>query len=87
MGGAEQRGKRLRADSRDYVSTDQAADLAGVPEGTIRSWASRGKLAAVGTVNGVRYYVAAEVMRVEAATRRRPRLQRLVGKATKDLQR
>ncbi len=84
MGGSEQR--RVRAESRDYVSTDQAAELAGVPEGTIRSWASRGKLATVGTVNGVRYYVAAEVMRVEAATRRKPRLVRLVGKVTKDLQ-
>jgi excisionase family DNA binding protein len=69
------------------VSTDQAAELANVKEGTIRSWASRGKLAAVATVNGVRYYVAAEVIRVESATRRRPRFRRLVGKATKDLQR
>jgi excisionase family DNA binding protein len=69
------------------VSTDQAADLANVPEGTIRSWASRGKLAAVATVNGVRYYTAAEVMRVEAATRRHPRIRRLVGKVTDDLQR
>lgn len=79
--------RRIRADSDRWVSTDQAADLANVPEGTIRSWASRGKLAAVGTVNGVRYYAAAEVMRVEAATRRRPRLARLVGKMTNDLQR
>ena len=69
-----------------YVSTQEAADLAGVPVGTVRSWASRGKLAAVGTANGVRYYLAAEVMRVEAATRRRPRLRRIVGALTGDLQ-
>jgi DNA-binding transcriptional MerR regulator len=69
-----------------YVTTAQAADLANVEVGTIRSWASRGKLAAVGTVNGVRYYAAAEVLRVEAATRRRPRLRRIVGKLTSGLQ-
>jgi DNA-binding transcriptional MerR regulator len=71
----------------DYVTTDQAAELANVQPGTIRSWASRGKLLAVGTVNGLRYYAAAEVIRVEAATRRRPRLRRLASEATKDLQR
>lgn len=73
-----------------YVSTKEAAELAGVPVGTIRSWASRGtaagKLLAVGTVNGVRYYAAAEVLRLEAATRRRPRLRRIVGAVTRDLQ-
>jgi DNA-binding transcriptional MerR regulator len=78
--------RRPRAESRDHVSTDQAAELAGVPEGTVRSWASRGLLLAVATVNGVRYYAAAEVLRVEARTRRRPRLRRLVGMATDDLQ-
>jgi DNA-binding transcriptional MerR regulator len=70
----------------EYVSTADAARLANVRVGTIRSWASRGKLAAAGTVNGIRYYAAAEVLRVEAATRRRPRLRRLVGMATEDLQ-
>lgn len=63
-----------------------AADLAKVPVGTIWSWASRGKLTAVGIVNGVRYYAAAEVIRVEAATRRRPRMRRLASAAAKDLQ-
>jgi DNA-binding transcriptional MerR regulator len=70
----------------DYVSTAEAADLANVPIGTVRSWASRGKLLAVGTVNGVRYYAAAEVLRIEAATRRQPRLRRLVGMASDHLQ-
>lgn len=69
-----------------YVSTIEAAELANVPIGTVRSWASRGKLLAVGTVNGVRYYAAAEVLRVEAATRRRPRLRRLAGALTSHLQ-
>lgn len=69
-----------------YVSTEEAAGLAQVPVGTVRSWASRGKLAAVGTVNGVRYYAAAEVIRVEAATRRRPRIRRLAGALTSHLQ-
>jgi len=70
----------------DYVSTSDAAKLAKVPVGTVWSWASRGKLAAVGTYNGARYYAAAEVIRIEAATRRRPRLRRLVGMAAEDLQ-
>jgi DNA-binding transcriptional MerR regulator len=70
----------------DYVTTTEAAELAAVPVGTIRSWASRGKLFAVGTVNGVRYYAAAEVLRVEAATRRRPRLKRITSALTRDLQ-
>lgn len=70
----------------DYVSTNQAAQLANVPPGTVRSWAARGKLLAVGTVNGARYYAAAEVIRIEAATRRQPRLRRLVGMAADDLQ-
>lgn len=72
--------------AEDYVTTEQAADLAKVPVGTVYSWASRGKLAAVGVANGIRYYAAAEVIRVEAATRRRPRLRRLAGAAAKDLQ-
>lgn len=69
-----------------YVSTAEAAELARVPVGTVRSWASRGKLIAAGTVNGVRYYTAAEVIRVEAATRRRPRLRRIAGALTSHLQ-
>lgn len=68
-----------------YVSTLEAAELADVEPGVIRQWARRGKLVAVGTVNGVRYYVAAEVMAVEAATRRRPRLQRIIGAVARDL--
>ena len=68
------------------VSTAEAAELANVSVGTVRSWASRGKLVALGTVNGVRYYAAAEVLRVEAATRRRPRLRRLAGAVTSRLQ-
>lgn len=69
------------------MSTAQAAEIASVPEGTVRKWASRGKLTAVATVNGIRYYAAAEVMRVESATRRRPRLARLVGMIAEDLSR
>lgn len=67
------------------VSTTEAAELANVEPGTIRQWAARGKLLAAGTANGVRYYWAAEVLRVEAATRRRPRLRRLAGAVIRDL--
>ena len=74
-------------DPNRIVSTNAAAEIAQVPEGTIRSWASRGKITAIGTVNGVRYYWAAEVIHIEYATRRRPRLRRLASAALKDLQR
>ena len=67
------------------VSTVDAAELANVKPGTIRQWASRGKLVAAGTVNGMHYWWAVEVLRVEAATRRRPRLARLAGKVGRDL--
>ncbi len=80
-------GRHQEPEGPRIVSTSTAAEIAQVPEGTIRSWASRGKLTAAGTVNGVRYYWAAEVMRIESATRRRPRLRRLASVALKDLQR
>lgn len=69
-----------------YVTTEQAADLAKVTVSTIRSWVYRRKLKPVGNVGGKAYYDASDVLRIEAATRRRPRIRRLASAAAQGLQ-
>lgn len=69
-----------------YVSTEQAAELASVSAATVRSWVFRRKLTVVGIVGGRAYYEAADVLRIEAQTRRGPRIRRLASAAAEGLQ-
>ena len=52
------------------LTTDQAAELAGVAASTIRMWKRRGKLKPYDTVDGRPVYLHTDVARVEKATRK-----------------
>jgi excisionase family DNA binding protein len=56
----------------DPLTYEQAAELAGVAEGTIRTWVHRGKLPKTDTPDGPRV-LGINVLRAEAATRARAR--------------
>lgn len=63
-----------------WLTTEQAAEAAHVEDGIIRSWANRGKLKAE-LVDDVPYYLLADVLNVEAGTRRGRRELTLLGEA------
>jgi excisionase family DNA binding protein len=58
-----------RTELDDLLTTKEAAKLAGVKEGTIRYWASVGKLEAVGHIGRSPRYLHRDVARVERETR------------------
>lgn len=62
-----------------YLTDEEAAAAAHVGVETIRTWAKRGKLTRYGQ-NPVRYQEL-QVLQVEMATRRAPRLARLLDEA------
>lgn len=57
---------------RDLLTYDQAAELAAVAEGTIRTWVHRGRLPKRDTPDGPRV-LGIDVLRAEASTRQRAR--------------
>jgi excisionase family DNA binding protein len=57
--------------SQQFVTTDQAADLLRVKPTTVRQWASRGRIAAVGRAHGRPVYRLADVLRQWSSTTRR----------------
>lgn len=56
--------------SQQHVTTDEAAALIHVPAGTVRQWASRGRITATGKAHGRPVYLLAEVLAYWSATRR-----------------
>lgn len=60
--------------SRRHITAREAQDCLGIPAGTIRAWASLGKLFAVSIDrDGARWYRLADVLELREATRRRTR--------------
>lgn len=66
------------------LTQEQCAEAAHVPASTVRSWIHRHLLTPVETPDGPRFRES-EVLAVEAATRRGPRMQRLIGEAAAGL--
>jgi DNA-binding transcriptional MerR regulator len=67
------------------LTTREAADAVFVPVSTLRTWVERGLVAPLGRSDGEGLFAEDDVVAVERATRRRPRLDRLVGMARRDL--
>jgi hypothetical protein len=62
-------------------TTAQAASRARVSEKTIQKWVDRGKLEPVGELDGQHLFRGGDVLDVEEATRRRPRLAALLAES------
>lgn len=62
------------------ITPAEAAEVARVDPGTIRTWEHRGRITAIQTPQGKRY-VELEVLRAEADTRRGPRERKLAEEA------
>jgi hypothetical protein len=62
-------------------TTTEAAARAHVDPETILTWAKRGKLTPVGELHGQHLFNGAEVLAVEKATRRTPRLVALLAES------
>lgn len=62
-------------------TTTEAAAAAHVDAETILTWAKRHKLTPIGELDGQHLFNGAEVLAVEKATRRRPRLAALLAES------
>ncbi|MBS2962602.1 MerR family transcriptional regulator [Actinocrinis puniceicyclus] len=73
------------ADPRDPAhqawNTTEAAAAAHVDPKTIQTWVTRGKLTPIGEQRGQHLFNGADVLAVEKATRRRPRLAALLAES------
>jgi hypothetical protein len=70
----------------EYVTADEGARIAHVPIGTFRAWVSEERIhAAYLGSDGLFRYREADVLTVEANTRRAPRLRRLATEAASQL--
>lgn len=62
-------------------TTQESAAAAHVDPETVLSWVKRGKLAPIGELDGQHLFNGADVLAVEKATRRRPRLAALLAES------
>jgi len=66
-------GQRSRPpDDRRHITAREAEEQLGIPSGTVRAWASQRKLFAVSIArDGSRWYLLAEVLKLNESSKRR----------------
>lgn len=69
----------------EYLTADEAADVAHVPLRTFEGWAAAGRITAAKREAGRVYYRESDVLAVEHRTRRTPRARLLAALAAEDL--